>query len=188
MSRDPAAGPFLIVAPSSTTENWLREFQKWCSGLEVRHYYGSQTERLHMRDSLWEEYGEFDVIVTTYNMISGSKDDRSFLRKMKFKYMILDEGHMVKNVSSQRYKHLMSIRTPFRLLLTGTPLQNNLQELMALLMFIMPDLFAENETVLQHVFSMKSGDLSDLTKQRIEKAVSRHLRFPQRALLTKAYV
>ena len=121
---------------------------------------------------LWSEHGEFDVVVTTYNMVSGSKDDRSFLRKLKFDYMILDEGHMVKNVSSQRYKHLMSIKTPYRLLLTGTPLQNNLQELMALLMFIMPELFAENEEVLLRVFSMKTGDLSDLTKRRIAKAVS----------------
>lgn len=160
-------GPHLVVVPSSTGENWLRECKKWCPSMRVEYYYGAQSERFHIRERLGQQSSQFDIMVTSYNMVSGSKEDRSFLRRRNFQYMILDEGHLVKNVTSQRYKHLMSIQTPYRILLTGTPLQNNLQELMALLMFIMPDLFGDNEQLLRKVFSLKTTDASN---SRIQKA------------------
>jgi SWI/SNF-related matrix-associated actin-dependent regulator 1 of chromatin subfamily A len=138
--RDNYHGPYLIVVPSSTSgmsylmlfsthifnngaENWLREFEKFCPSIAVRAYYGNQQERGWLRDQLKSERESIDVIVTTYNIAAGAKEDRKFLRKWGFQYLILDEGHMVKNVQSQRYKNLTTIKTPHRLLLTGTPVR-----------------------------------------------------------------
>ncbi|KAI9096470.1 SNF2 family N-terminal domain-containing protein [Phlyctochytrium arcticum] len=166
-------GPHLVVVPSSTLENWVREFNKWVPSLVVRSYYGSQRERDEMRDPLMDEIDEIDAIVTTYTLATGQKEDRVFLRKLHCHSLILDEGHMVKNMESARYKHLMSYKAPFRLLLTGTPLQNNLLELLALLTFIMPQLFANIESYSK-IFNVKQsaahGEAGFLSKQRIERA------------------
>ncbi|KAJ2962090.1 hypothetical protein NQZ79_g2813 [Umbelopsis isabellina] len=113
-------GPHLIVVPSSTLENWLREFQKFCPCLDVRSYYGSQKERVELRYDLREDR-DWPILVTTYQMATGSGLDRKFLRNINFDVTILDEGHMVKNCTSARYQHLMAIPSSFRLLLTGTP-------------------------------------------------------------------
>ncbi|KND02642.1 uncharacterized protein SPPG_01730 [Spizellomyces punctatus DAOM BR117] len=167
------SGPHLVVVPSSTLENWLREFAKWVPSLRVRSYYGSQKDRYEMQESIYNEIDDIDVLVTTYNLATGQRDDRGFLRKLRCKSLILDEGHMVKNMESARYKHLMSYKTPFRLLLTGTPLQNNLMELLALLTFIMPDLFANFEA-FNKIFNVKQsaaqGESGFLSRQRIERA------------------
>jgi len=122
-------GPFLIIVPSSTKDNWLREFEKWCPELEVRAYYGTQFERAELRHELRNTKGSYNIILTTYQIASSQKEDRAFLKHMNFKIMILDEGHMMKNMTSLRYKHLMSINSDSRFLLTGTPIQNTLQEL-----------------------------------------------------------
>ncbi|KAJ2620524.1 DNA-dependent ATPase fun30 [Coemansia sp. RSA 1358] len=149
-------GPSLVVCPSSTLENWMNECARFAPNLRVASYYGSQAERLALQQELADE-SHYDVIVTTYNVATGNKLDRIFLKKRRFHSLILDEGHMVKNCMSNRYKWLMQIRTPFRLLLTGTPLQNNLQELVSLLTFIMPQVFAESQPMLTHAFKTKPG-------------------------------
>ncbi|KAG0239520.1 hypothetical protein BGW41_007627 [Actinomortierella wolfii] len=166
-------GPFLVIVPSSTLANWLREFEKFCPELVVRAYYGSQAEREELRNELVEDTS-YNVIVTTYNIATGNSDERKFLNKRRFKAIILDEGHMVKNCTSARYKSLMSIKAPFRLLLTGTPLQNNLEELLSLLIFIMPALFQEHEEVLRTMFKVKVDTSNEkstlLSKERITRA------------------
>ncbi|KAI8144965.1 SNF2 family N-terminal domain-containing protein [Fennellomyces sp. T-0311] len=175
-------GPHLIIVPTSTLDNWLREFERFCPELNVYGYYGSQSERFEMREELMDDENdeEYQVIVTTYTVATGNKDDRTFLRKLKCKSMILDEGHMVRNCTSARYKHLISLKTPFRLLLTGTPLQNNLQELVSLLMFIMPDMLIDYEEEIRKIFKIKSITNKDnrtsassaqiLSQQRIARA------------------
>ncbi|KAJ1815983.1 DNA-dependent ATPase fun30 [Coemansia sp. RSA 2598] len=149
-------GPSMVVCPSSTLENWMNECAKFAPSLRVVAYYGSQAERLSLQ-SKYEDESSYDVMVTTYNVATGNKLDRLFLKKRRFHSLILDEGHMVKNCTSSRYKWLMQIRTPFRLLLTGTPLQNNLQELVSLLTFILPQVFAESQPMLSHAFKTKAG-------------------------------
>ncbi|KAI8620816.1 SNF2 family N-terminal domain-containing protein [Chytriomyces sp. MP71] len=165
--------PHLIVVPSSTLENWLREFQNWSPSLNVLSYYGSQSERQEIRYHVAEkDLADYDAVVTTYNL-SSSKEDRVFLKKLRPRSLILDEGHMVKNMESSRYKNLNSINAPFRLLLTGTPLQNNLMELLSLLTFIMPRVFAQDEEALKQIFNLKSTTSSDATvlnRQRIQRA------------------
>lgn len=154
------SGPHLVIVPSSTMENWMREFERFCPKLKVRLYHGSINERAEQRYELSEERDEFQVLVTTYNVATSNKDDRSFLRQLRCTSMVLDEGHMIKNCTSARYINLMKIKTPFRLLLTGTPLQNNLQELVSLLMFIMPDTFSAREEELRSIFKIRTSSTS----------------------------
>jgi SWI/SNF-related matrix-associated actin-dependent regulator 1 of chromatin subfamily A len=151
-------------------DNWVREIERWCPTLTYRSYYGGQAERYEAQDEITENIESINVIVTTYNMATGNKDDRSFLRKLRCVTMILDEGHMVKNMESSRYKHLSRISAPFRLLLTGTPLQNNLMELLSLLHFVLPDLFSSDLEVLSKIFAVKSSQQSLLCKQRTQRA------------------
>ncbi|KAJ1722942.1 DNA-dependent ATPase fun30 [Coemansia erecta] len=149
-----ARGPSMVVCPSSTLDNWLNECAKFAPSLRVVAYYGSQPERM-AQQAKFENEASYDVLVTTYNVATGNKMDRMFLKRRKFSSLILDEGHMVKNCMSSRYKWLMQIRAPFRLLLTGTPLQNNLQELVSLLTFILPQVFADSQPALSHAFKAK---------------------------------
>ncbi|ORZ17739.1 SNF2 family N-terminal domain-domain-containing protein [Absidia repens] len=165
-------GPHLVIVPASTMDNWLREFKRFCPTLNVRCYYGTQSERVDLQDEISDDLKNINVVVTTYSMASGSVDDRSFLRRLRCKSMILDEGHMIKNYTSSRYGHLMRLGAPFRLLLTGTPLQNNLQELVSLLIFIMPKVFSGNEEDIRKIFKLKAqrSNAQMLSRQRIERA------------------
>ncbi|QLG73201.1 hypothetical protein HG535_0E02850 [Zygotorulaspora mrakii] len=149
-------GPHLVVVPSSTLENWLREFQKFCPSLKIEPYYGSQQDRAGLREILERTAGQYDVIVTTYNLAAGNKYDISFLRNCQFNVVVYDEGHMLKNSMSERFNKLMRIQGNFRLLLTGTPLQNNLKELMSLLEFIMPNLFESKKDHLATIFKQRA--------------------------------
>ncbi|KAJ2808032.1 DNA-dependent ATPase fun30 [Coemansia helicoidea] len=149
-----ARGPSLVVCPSSTLDNWMNECAKFAPSLRAVAYCGSQPERLALQAELQDE-AAYDVLITTYTLATGNKMDRVFLKKRRFAAMILDEGHMVKNCMSSRYKWLVQIPAPFRLLLTGTPLQNNLQELVSLLAFILPQVVAESQLALSHAFKTK---------------------------------
>ncbi|ODV90072.1 hypothetical protein CANCADRAFT_16476, partial [Tortispora caseinolytica NRRL Y-17796] len=183
-------GPHLVIVPASTLENWMREFQRFAPELTIEPYYGSQSEREVIRSEITDYRMEkqrangnntysypFDVLVTTYNIATSSKYDLSFLRSIPFDCCVYDEGHALKNPTSDRYKKLMKLRGKFRLLLTGTPLQNNLHELIALLSFILPDLFTENEESLTELFRMPSSAFPEqstnpLSQQRLERAKS----------------
>ncbi|XP_061438990.1 SWI/SNF-related matrix-associated actin-dependent regulator of chromatin subfamily A containing DEAD/H box 1 isoform X3 [Rhineura floridana] len=149
-------GPHLIVVPASTIDNWIREVNLWCPELQVLFYYGSQDDRRHLRMDIHNKVADFNVIVTTYNCAISSPEDRSLFRRMKLNYAIFDEGHMLKNMGSVRYQHLMTINAQHRLLLTGTPVQNNLLELMSLLNFVMPHMFRSSTSEIRRMFSSKA--------------------------------
>jgi len=151
------SGPHLVVVPSSTLENWMREFRKFAPSFVVEPYYGTQAEREEMRDVLSYKMSNIDVVVTTYNLATGNKDDASFLKHAGFNVIVYDEGHMLKNSGSERFQKLMKLKAKFRLLLTGTPLQNNLRELMSLLEFILPSMFVNKKEDLKYVFSQKAS-------------------------------
>ncbi|CAN9513129.1 unnamed protein product [Ophioblennius macclurei] len=164
-------GPHLITVPASTLDNWVRELKLWCPDLKVLVYYGSMEDRRYLRHDILNKDVDFNVIVTTYNLAIGNESDRSLFRKLRLKYAVFDEGHMLKNMNSLRYRHLMAINAEHRLLLTGTPLQNNLLELMSLLNFIMPSLFSSSTTQLSKMFSMKSHEeQSRFERDRIAQA------------------
>jgi SWI/SNF-related matrix-associated actin-dependent regulator 1 of chromatin subfamily A len=170
-------GVHLVIVPGSTLENWLREFKLFAPTLEVRPYYGSMDERRDLQDRIWAERDDIDVVVTTYDM-AVKPEDNKFLRKYVNPHVcIYDEAHQLRNSQSDRYKQLTRIPSRFRVLLTGTPLQNNLQELVAILAFIMPDLFQEKREQLQYIFQHKASTKDEdhaalLSTQRIARARS----------------
>ncbi|XP_067992869.1 SWI/SNF-related matrix-associated actin-dependent regulator of chromatin subfamily A containing DEAD/H box 1 isoform X1 [Melanerpes formicivorus] len=166
-------GPHLIVVPASTLDNWIREVHLWCPDLNVLFYYGSQEERKHLRVDISNKVVDFNVIITTYNSAISSSEDRGLFRRLKLDYAIFDEGHMLKNMSSVRYQHLMTINAKNRLLLTGTPVQNNLLELMSLLNFVMPHMFSSSTSEIRRMFSSKTKNAEEQSiyeKQRIAHA------------------
>lgn len=162
-------GPHLIIVPSSTMDNWQKEFALWCPNIKLLNYYGSQDERRHMRLQIVHEQVDYDVILTTYNMVISSPDDRVLFRKLDFHYVIFDEAHMLKNMATARYENLMRVQASRKLLLTGTPLQNNLVELMSLLVFVMPDMFANKKEQLKKMFSMFPKTAEDEERSKYEK-------------------
>jgi SWI/SNF-related matrix-associated actin-dependent regulator 1 of chromatin subfamily A len=119
------SGPHLIVVPASTLSNWERELMKICPKFRIFKYYGMQDDREEMRRKLrFEMRGgglPFDVMFTTYSYFErdSGKEDRSFLGRINFEYLILDEAHAIKNMHSTRSVNLANLRARRRLLLTG---------------------------------------------------------------------
>ena len=134
-------GPHLIVVPSSVLLNWEMEFKKFCPGFRVLVYYGSINERKQKRRG-WMDDDLWHVIITTYQIVL---QDHKNLKRRNWHYMVLDEAHNIKNFRSQRWQTMLTFKTRARLLLTGTPLQNSLQELWSLLFFLRPTDMAEDE-------------------------------------------
>ncbi|CAE7390208.1 SRCAP [Symbiodinium pilosum] len=130
-------GPHLVVVPTSLLMNWVKELQKWAPGLKVCAYYGTVKERRDKRRG-WGGEDAFHVCVASYAVVL---QDLRPLKMKRWHYLILDEAQNIKNCRSQKWQQLMRFRSERRLLLTGTPLQNNLTELWSLLHFLMPDMF-----------------------------------------------
>ena len=131
--------PFLIVVPNSTCPNWRREIKRWAPGLRVVAYYGSKEGRdLTYRHELFPE-GSKDlrchIVVTSYDAASDPNCLR-FFRSVNWQALIVDEGQRLKNDKNLLYTALGQLKSPFRILLTGTPLQNNQRELFNLLHFL----------------------------------------------------
>ncbi|KAF8861983.1 hypothetical protein BDZ45DRAFT_234600 [Acephala macrosclerotiorum] len=141
-------GPFLVVAPASTLHNWQQEITKFVPTLKVLPYWGTAADRKVLR-KFWDrkhitytQDAPFHVLVTSYQLVVS---DVAYFQKMKWQYMILDEAQAIKSSQSSRWKSLLGFHCRNRLLLTGTPIQNNMQELWALLHFIMPSLFDSHD-------------------------------------------
>lgn len=141
-------GPFLVVTPASTLHNWVNEISKFVPNFKILPYWGNANDRKILR-KFWDrknvKYNKdspFHVMITSYQMVVS---DVSYLQKMRWQYMILDEAQAIKSSQSSRWKNLLSFHCRNRLLLTGTPIQNNMQELWALLHFIMPSLFDSHD-------------------------------------------
>jgi ATP-dependent helicase STH1/SNF2 len=137
IERKKQNGPFLVIVPLSTLTNWNLEFEKWAPSIARVVYKGPPTARKQQQQQI--RYGNFQVLLTTYEYII---KDRPILSKIKWIHMIIDEGHRMKNASSKLSATLTQYySTRYRLILTGTPLQNNLPELWALLNFVLPTIF-----------------------------------------------
>ncbi|CCF56766.1 hypothetical protein KAFR_0B04690 [Kazachstania africana CBS 2517] len=141
-------GPFLVVTPASTLHNWVNEISKFVPDFKILPYWGNAKDRKVLR-KFWDRKNlrytkdaPFHVMVTSYQMVVS---DVNYLQKMKWQYMILDEAQAIKSSQSSRWRNLLSFHCRNRLLLTGTPIQNNMQELWALLHFIMPSLFDSHD-------------------------------------------
>lgn len=128
-------GPHLIVVPTSVILNWEMELKKWLPGFKIMTYYGTPKERKEKRWG-WSKENAFHVCITSYQLVL---QDQNAFRRKQWHYLILDEAHHIKNFRSQRWQVLLNFNSKRRLLLTGTPLQNNLMELWSLLYFLMPN-------------------------------------------------
>ncbi|KAK7075741.1 putative DNA helicase ino80, partial [Halocaridina rubra] len=136
-------GPFLIITPASTLHNWTGEIARFVPSFQVVPYWGNPEERKNLRKffdgkNLGTREASFHVVVTSYQIVI---QDFKFLNRLKWNYMVLDEAQAIKSINSQRWKLLLGFSCRNRLLLSGTPIQNSMAELWALLHFIMPTLF-----------------------------------------------
>ncbi|TNN19311.1 ATP-dependent helicase fft2 [Schistosoma japonicum] len=155
-------GPHLIICPSSTQDNWQRELSLWCPHLKVLVYQGSAEQRKAIRLKIYESESQpdFNVLLTSYAVGTSAIEDRALMKRINFHYGIFDEAHMLKNMTSQRYRNLMNFKVQRRLLLTGTPLQNNLLELVSLLSFVMPEMFLKSTDLLKRIFQIYSKPMN----------------------------
>jgi ATP-dependent DNA helicase len=138
-------GPFLIAAPLSTTSNWVAEFKKWTPSIPVVLYHGDKKEREKLRKTKLKNPGtdQFPVVITSYEICM---NDRKYLTGFGWQFIIIDEGHRIKNLDCRLIRELQTYQSANRLLITGTPLQNNLVELWSLLHFLLPTVFDKLST------------------------------------------
>lgn len=162
-------GPFLIVGPLAVLPNWINEFTKWLPSCPVVLYHGSKADRADIRSRKMPQSGskgmDFPIVVTSFEICM---IDRPHLERYVWQYMILDEGHRIKNRNCKLLKELKSIQTISRLLLTGTPIQNTLEELWSLLNFCSPGIFDDLE-VFQSWFGFR--DIGQESGDQVEDIV-----------------
>ncbi|KAK9497686.1 hypothetical protein O3M35_004364 [Rhynocoris fuscipes] len=176
-------GPFLIVVPLSTMTSWQREFSLWAPEMNVVTYIGDINSRNIIRTYEWCFSGskrlKLNAVLTTYEIVL---KDKSFLGSVSWAVLMVDEAHRLKNDDSLLYKTLKEFDTNHRLLITGTPLQNSLKELWALLHFIMPKKFDNwEEFEKEHDNSASKGytklhrQLEPFILRRVKKDVEKSL-------------
>lgn len=134
-------GPFLVIAPKSTLNNWLREINKWTPEVNAFILQGDKEERADIVQKKLLSC-DFDIAIASYEIIIREK---AAFRKIDWEYITIDEAHRIKNEQSLLSQVLREFTSRNRLLITGTPLQNNLHELWALLNFLLPDIFNSSE-------------------------------------------
>ncbi|OAR03151.1 hypothetical protein LLEC1_06013 [Akanthomyces lecanii] len=135
----PKCWPFLIVVPNATCPNWRREFRQWAPDLRVVAYHGGrESQELTYRYELFPEHGggmRAHAVIMSYDSAQDPKTAGLF-KAVKWAGLVVDEGQRLKNDQNLLYQALRGMKIPFRLLLTGTPLQNNKRELFNLIQFI----------------------------------------------------
>ncbi|KAF9775348.1 hypothetical protein IL306_006559 [Fusarium sp. DS 682] len=166
--------PNLIVVPPSTYNNWLGEFEKFAPGLSVIGYRGSQAERAEIAYEIEHKPEAFHVVLATYSQINNDADIEA-MQSIRLHTAIFDEGHKMKNPETKIYKDLRRIPASWKMLLTGTPVQNNLLEMTSLLNFINPEIFNGCMQHIQYIFSQKVTirDVSNgafLYSERVKRA------------------
>lgn len=144
-SIDSAHLPSLIICPPTLTGHWYHEIFKFTPHLRPVQYVGSAFERTTLRRSL----SSYDVVISSYESI---RSDISEFSKFSFLYCVLDEGHIIKNTKTKLAAAVKQIKAQHRLLLSGTPIQNNVLELWSLFDFLMPG-FLGNERTFNEKFS-----------------------------------
>ena len=193
MERDGASLPHVVVCPASVLSNWERELERFCPALDVQVFHGpnraiiKNTAR-EMKASRPNAPMGFDVLLTTYSIFESTsmeaKDDRGWLKRCNWGVVVMDEAHMLKDSTSQRFRNLFRAVTrgaTNRLMLSGTPLQNNLKELHSMLYMLLPDVFEGMGEVFDEVAegeeeSGNSGALSERIRKILAPLVLRRLK------------
>ncbi|XP_043203985.1 chromatin-remodeling ATPase INO80-like [Amphibalanus amphitrite] len=170
-------GPFLIVSPASTLHNWQQELARFLPAFKVVPYWGNTQDRKVLR-TFWEqanlhtEEASFHVVVTSYQLVVS---DIKYFSRIDWQCMVLDEAQAIKSTNSQRWKNLLGFKCRSRILLTGTPIQNSMAELWALLHFIMPSLFDSHREfndwfsrdIENHAENRVKGDIDETHLSRL---------------------
>jgi ATP-dependent DNA helicase len=150
-------GPFMIVAPLATLPNWVREFEKWLPGHPVVRFHGSAKDRDAMIDgplnAKFRKNDDFPIVVTSYEV--AIRDEKRLNKIGEYTYLVVDEGQRLKNHRCTLISSLKRIRCSNRLLLSGTPIQNNLDELWSLLNFVNPSIF-DDLNIFQSWFGFRN--------------------------------
>ncbi|XP_074346037.1 ISWI chromatin-remodeling complex ATPase CHR11-like isoform X1 [Apium graveolens] len=154
-------GPHMVVAPKSTLGNWMNEIRRFCPTLRAVKFLGNPDERRYIREELLAA-GKFDVCVTSFEM---AIKEKNALRRFSWRYIIIDEAHRIKNENSLLSKTMRLFSTNYRLLITGTPLQNNLHELWSLLNFLLPEIFSSAETFDEWFAISGENDQEEVVQQ-----------------------
>ena len=161
------SGPHLVMVPKSTMHNWSQEFKHWIPSINVLLLQGEKQERQELIKTELVN-GDWDVVVTSYEMVIREK---SALRKFAWEYIIIDEAHRIKNEESLLSQVIREFNSRNRLLITGTPLQNNMHELWALLNFLLPDVFSSSDA-FDNWFHDQSGKAGqDTVVQQLHKVL-----------------
>eukprot|EP00123_Amoebidium_parasiticum_P014609 comp22573_c4_seq2/m.34455 comp22573_c4_seq2/g.34455 ORF comp22573_c4_seq2/g.34455 comp22573_c4_seq2/m.34455 type:complete len:1193 (-) comp22573_c4_seq2:174-3752(-) len=157
-------GPFLVIAPLSTIPHWKREFEGW-TDMNVLIYHGSAASREIMRENEFyfsNSKGQaiphlyrFHVLITTYEMIT---KDTKYLKNIPWRAAVVDEAHRLKNTNCRLQTELRGYTIPHRVLLSGTPLQNNVEEVWSLLNFMSPDQFDDKEGFLEKFGNLETEE------------------------------
>ena len=176
------SGPFLIAAPLSTVRNWIEEFKFWTPKINTILYHGSKQDREEMRRKRMKMQTQkdfnFPVVVTSYEICM---NDKKFLAPYQWRYIIVDEGHRLKNMNCKLIQELMTYQSANRLLITGTPLQNNMSELWSLLHFLLPEVFNDLDS-FESWFDFSS--VLEIKQREIRKHKSRETSLLARCMLS----
>lgn len=180
VENEPTTGeprPFLVVCPLSVLTSWENEVKKWCPQLKCVSFHGPAARREQLKQQL--VINPSDIFITTYEIFVSERN--WFQRVYVWRYIVLDEGHRIKNDATNVSTALQGLSAEYRLLLTGTPLQNNLHETWALLHWLLPEVFSKDTASLfKDAFDLSAGKASttfmDQTRRLLELVMLRRMK------------
>ncbi|KAF4588526.1 hypothetical protein EYR40_010078 [Pleurotus pulmonarius] len=150
--------PHLVICPLSVLSSWEAEAARWLPSMRTLRLHGTVPERTRIKDLVKNNLQTFDILLTTYETYVA---EDSWFKMRRWTYCVLDEGHKIKNTDTNVAHKLQGLGSIYRLLITGTPLQNNLAELWALLHWLYPLIFTPaSERLFRDSFDLTKGSYS----------------------------
>lgn len=165
------ANPVLVVVPNSTITNWVREFERWAPELRVVPFYGEAKARdIIKRYELFHHHqkprttgAKFHVLVTTYEMITNPREFTPVFKNVpRWEILVVDEGQRLKSDDSMIFKKLKELNTIHRVIMTGTPLNNNIRELFTLMNFLDPGGWSDLDALAKEYEELSEDSIKEL--------------------------